>query len=263
MTSWMRPVETARDLGIITDIANGPHLAFTPLNLPEAARQGLSGLNFHRDYGHREEVRLGKIYKQNFTIDGWTHDPADSALARRSFAQQAAKHLPFDKGRNELLACLGWHFAQLASGLDRRTLSFTVQANPVRPEQDKLHQDNELTEYVALAYLTPASTPAEHAPPDSFNEADYPLQPGNPGLGLFRSIPLDEQIKSALVSPPAESLCAWRGLGAGAASAHRSAAHKAGTRIALGAYTSPANNAPALRSRPGPFAWMRNALSSL
>lgn len=219
----MLEVPTARDIGIIRDAQNGPIVAFSDLCLPTGSRDYINALEFERDFGRKsalareprikDSLRLhGKYTELNFNVDGWHAHPDDSRLARQRFMWLAKPFFPAHPDRGQMLQTLAYRFAEIASALDRKRLTFAFRAISTSVE-NYVHFDP--AGYTAIAYLRGDAT--QHV-----QEAD----------SLLSEMPSWEHDKDSvnhilphkhyarLTGPPKQSIAAWRGLNAGRASLH-------------------------------------------
>ncbi len=222
-TDWLLEVSSARELGVIRDAEHGPMVAFADLCLPYGARSYLGGLDFTRDFSKDAPVAQNQGIKRslklnhgnteyNFNIDGWHANPDQSRLAEKRFAWLAAPFFPEHTHKKQLLSSLAHRFAEVASALDRKRLTFTLRA--IGPGMENyIHFDSAY--FTTIAYLRGATTQHINYTPETLAEmANWQPDPEQ----INHTLPRD-QYKN-LAEPRPQTIAAWRGSKAGKPSLH-------------------------------------------
>ena len=243
---WALETASPLNFGPITDEQNGPMVAFCKLALSKNALKYLDSLSYNQNFGATSQPivqgnarlgydpRIGALSTYQFTVTGWTADPAQSQQAMTRFKKLASLmlnppvHNP--QGHTELLDSLATHYAQLAACMDRRTLNLKIRAlSPGFDGSTQLHTDDG-SDYVSIAYLRGSTTP--HA------------IPAYPDAGPDKS--------ESLRSIPQRSMAIWRGGDKQRPSRHMNPPTQEFRLLLMCDFTD-AETTPAYRRKPGLF----------
>lgn len=250
-TDWLLEVPSARELSVIRDVEHGPMVAFADLCLPYRSRTYLNSLEYERDFKpgtaiSRHEAIGSKLQfipgatELGFEVYGWHADPSQSDTARNRFMALANPFFPDHADKLSVLETLSYRYAELASGLDRAHLSFTLRAIKNRVE-NYVHFDPD--DYTSIAYLRGHVT--HHIKYDEALLAD---------MRNWEHDDLNYKVPTAysarILAHREQTIAAWRGTLTGKASLHGHVGIVNSTRIICLASTAEHTRTPALTTAP-------------
>lgn len=192
--TWFPEVASPAEFNRLEDTERGPLAMFSRLALRPPSLAYVQSLNAH----NLRHLTGTTIF---FDVDGWHYDPACSTSAKWSLRNNLSHAFPNLPGKAELLDDLCETYAQLARGLDTRTLTFNPRITLGSPAKfnEFLHVDQGIgMTKSALVYIAGRRTKLA-------NSADIP-DPND--YGECRAI--TPQLREQLAEPPALSIAAWR-----------------------------------------------------
>ena len=214
MSSIIKTVSGPAAHAELLDFANGPLVVQSGRRRSAAADAYVSRLTFGPNYGQNSVLRdqlqslpgadFGpKLAQIGFKVAGFCQNPDHAGAAKERFVAYAQKFFPDRPGRGELLHGLAEDFAELAAGMNRRTLFFLLRVRTGKPEQARVHADG--SDFSSIAYLSDDET-AAHVVPGSFDPAKVVQQVHD--TMIYYEMPEG----TAFERSPRYSLTSWLGL---------------------------------------------------